>query len=188
MEEKFYNVTNRSGGFVVYTVAEMNNLTREYNVGETKRISEQELNLVNNMPGGRVLLSHFLMVTDPDALEKIGLQPEPEYFLDIDQVKDLLINGSLDQLLDALDFAPAGVVDIIKDQAVMIPCNDVAKRQAILDKTGFDVDKAIENRKLTNADKEEAEAPKRRVAPIMPANTERRSDPPKFNIGVPAGK
>ena len=50
----------------------------------------------------------------------------------------------MSQFLDCLDFAPQGVIDTIKKVAVQIKLNDVAKRQAIKDKTGFDVTKAIE--------------------------------------------
>jgi hypothetical protein len=52
-------------------------------------------------------------------------------------------NGSLDEFLDCLDFAPEGVIDLIKTLAVELPLNDVAKREAILNKTGFNVDNAI---------------------------------------------
>ena len=59
-------------------------------------------------------------------------------------------NGSLEQFLDCLDFAPDVIKDMIKDLAVELPLNDMAKRQAIQDKLGFDVTKAIEiaNRKV----------------------------------------
>lgn len=180
MEEKLYKVTNRSGGRVVYTVAEMNDLCRDFGPGESKMITEKELNLVNNMPGGRVLLYHFLMVEDPEAIDKLDLNPQPEYFMSDSDITHLLLEGSLDEFLDALDFAPEGVKDVIKDQAVKLPLNDVAKRNALLEKTGFDVSKAIENSKADTA--ESQEVPHRRV---QPAQSGRRAEAPKFNIGTP---
>ena len=70
---------------------------------------------------------------------------EPEYNMSVEDVKKLMLEGSLDAFLDCLDFAPAGVIQIIKDLAVKLPLNDVAKRKAIKDKTNFDVDRAIAN-------------------------------------------
>lgn len=177
-----FKVTNRSGGYVVYNIPEMNNLRREYAPGETKAISEEELNALNYIPGGRVLLYHFLMV-DKDALEKIEMQPEPEYFMDEVQVENLLKNGSLDEFLDALDFAPAGVLELIKDLSVRLPLNDVEKRRAILEKTGFDVDKAVHN-SGTADDEEKEKAPTRRVQPQNKEDApQRRTGQQKFNIG-----
>ena len=72
---------------------------------------------------------------------------EPEYDYTPTDIKNLLLNGSLDELLDCLDFAPEGVIEIVKDLAVELPLNDVAKREAILNKTGFNVTNAIEIKK-----------------------------------------
>ena len=80
-------------------------------------------------------------------------------------IRDLIVNGSLDAFLDCLDFAPVGVLDLIKTLAIKIPCNDIAKRNAIKEKLGFDVTKALEH---IAAEKEEDEKPtgqRRRVQP-----------------------
>lgn len=58
-------------------------------------------------------------------------------------VKNLLVSGSLDSFLDALDFAPIGVIDLIKTLAVSLPLTDLNKRRVLKEKTGFDVDKAL---------------------------------------------
>ena len=99
----------------------------------------------------------------------------PEYDMSEQQVADLILNGSLDAFLDALDFAPIGVLDLIKKYSVSLPITDMEKRTALKDKTGFDVDKAIENAK---ADKE-VEAPKAgetaKAEPAAAAPTGRRT-------------
>ena len=59
------------------------------------------------------------------------------------EVAELLRTGSLDAFLDALDFAPIGVIDLIKSLAVQLPLTDIDKRKALKQKTGFDVDKAL---------------------------------------------
>jgi hypothetical protein len=86
-------------------------------------------------------------------------------------------NGSLDEFLDMLDFAPIGVMDLVKKFAVSLPLNDIPKRRALKEKTGFDVNAAlthIEEERQEDAENGIAEeaAPKRRV--IKQANPGRR--------------
>jgi hypothetical protein len=101
--------------------------------------------------------------------------------MDERQVQDLILNGSLDAFLDALDFAPQGVIDLIKDYAVSMPMNDVEKRQALLKKTGFDVDKALLNIRPEQEEVEEKkEAPTRRVVESTP---QRRSSA-EYKLGT----
>ena len=50
---------------------------------------------------------------------------EPEYHYTEDDIKTLLISGTLDQFLDCLDFAPDVIKDMIKDLAVELPVNDM---------------------------------------------------------------
>lgn len=159
--DKQYNVTNRSNSQVIYTIPELN-LRREFMPRETKRISYDELEKLSYRPGGMVTLSEYLKVEDIEALDKLNMKPEREYHLNHDQVATLLMNSGMDEFLDCLDFAPEGVIEIIKDAAVKLPLNDMAKREAILEKTGFNVTKAIENSKVDIEEKKEA--PQRRVS------------------------
>ena len=55
----------------------------------------------------------------------------------------LIKEGSVDEFLDCLDFAPVGVIDLIKKFSVSIPLYDMQKRAALKKKTGFDVDAAL---------------------------------------------
>ena len=161
MNNKIYDVTNRSNIQVGYTIPELNNLRRDFTPGETKRIGYEELEKLSYIPGGMYILSEYLMVQDVEVLDKLNMKPEREYHLNHEEVVKLLKTGSMDEFLDCLDFAPKGVIDIIKDASVKLPLNDMEKRQAILDKTGFNVTKAIENSKTEEASSKEA--PKRRV-------------------------
>ena len=70
-------------------------------------------------------------------------------------VIDLLKNGSLDEFLDCLDYAPEGVIELIKKFAVQLPLDDYKKRQALKNKTGFDTDAAVANSGLEPDPKEE---------------------------------
>lgn len=169
--DKQYNVTNRSNSQVIYTIPELN-LRREFMPRETKRVSYDELEKLSYRPGGMVTLSEYLQVEDIEALDKLNMKPEREYHLNHDQVATLLMKSGMDEFLDCLDFAPEGVIEIIKDAAVKLPLNDMAKREAILEKTGFNVTKAIENSKVDIEEKKEA--PQRRVSEEAPAPTRGR--------------
>ena len=170
--DKQYNVTNRSNSQVIYTIPELN-LRREFMPRETKRVSYDELEKLSYRPGGMVTLSEYLHVEDVEALDKLNMKPEREYHLNHDQVATLLMKSDMDEFLDCLDFAPEGVIEIIKDAAVKLPLNDMAKREAILEKTGFNVTKAIENSKVDIEEKKEA--PQRRVAEEAPTTKGRRA-------------
>jgi len=67
----------------------------------------------------------------------------------------LLKTGSLEAFLDCLDFAPIGVIELVKKYAVSLPLTDYEKRKALEAKTGFNVDKAIENSGMEPDKKEE---------------------------------
>ena len=139
-----YNVKNRSSSTVVYRIPETN-LRREFAPGETKRIKFDELEKLTYQAGGRAMLEQFLQIIDEAATDDLNIKREVEYDMSEAQVRDLLLTGSLDAFLDALDFAPLGVIDLIKVLAVKLPLTDLNKRKALAEKTGFDVDRALQH-------------------------------------------
>ena len=48
----------------------------------------------------------------------LEMPTDPEYFYDENDIKVLLEKGTNDQLLDCLEFAPKGVLDLLKKIAV----------------------------------------------------------------------
>lgn len=137
-------VVNKFGGTVSYKVPEMG-IQRHFYPSESKEITYEELEKLSFSPGGKVLLKEYLEITDEEVAKSIfNKDSEPEYHYSKEDVKQLLISGSLDQFLDCLDFAPDAIKDMVKDLAVDLPLNDMAKRQAIQEKLNFDVTKAIE--------------------------------------------
>jgi hypothetical protein len=117
MENKIYNVTNRSSSLVFYTIPDKN-IHRQFNAGESKKISHEELQALAYQPGGQALIKNFLFIAEPEGVEEFNGKTEPEYYLDAKGVEDLILNKSLDEFLDCLDFAPEGVIDLIKKKAV----------------------------------------------------------------------
>lgn len=156
-------VLNRDDCAVIYSIPEMNGLRRVFQPGETKQITYEELEKLSYIPGGRSLLEGSLLIQDSEeAISLLIGHVEPEYKYSKNDIINLLKSGSLDELLDCLDFAPSGVKELIKDLAVELPLNDVAKREAILEKLGFDVTKALEIQKMINEPGENTETTTRR--------------------------
>lgn len=154
---KFVKVTNRSGGAVCYRVPELN-VTRMFHAHETKSVSVAELEAVAVQPGGRELLYNFLLIQDETALrETLNVQEAPEYWLAEENIPTWMNTCSLDEFKDGLDFAPEGVKELIKDYAISLPLNDMAKREAIREMLGFDITKAIELERLAKMDETGAE-------------------------------
>ena len=107
-------------------------------------------------------------------LQKSDIQPE--YFYEKQQVIQLLKNGSMDEFLDCLDFAPEGVIQLLKNCAVELPLNDVAKREVLLDKLDFDVAKTIDIRKATSQNNSNSsnKASTRRVVSTEKENSQKK--------------
>ena len=179
--DKVCKIKNRSAGICVYKVPELG-IRRSFAPGEIKEIPIVELEKLTYQPGGLAILSNFLQILDEEEIKKVGIHTEPEYFMSEADVVNLLKNGSLDEFLDCLDFAPPGVIDIIKRLSASMPLSDIAKKDALLKKTGFDVDAAFKHEREDKEGQEaEAEAPKRRVTKPE-AEEGRRTATPKYNV------
>lgn len=165
-------VKNRNNGSVGYTLPDMNNLRRKFYPGEQKEVTFEELQKLSYMPGGMYILKNYLILDNEEAIAVLIGGTELEYNYTEADVKNLLLNGSLDELLDCLDFAPVGVLGLIRDYAVKLEINDLSKREAIQNKLGLNVTAAIE---INRANKETTEEPvvnkKPAAAPVGNSNT-----------------
>jgi hypothetical protein len=97
----------------------------------------------------------------------------------------LIKTGSLESFLDALDFAPIGVIDLIKKLSVDIPLVDIPKRKALKEKTGFDVEAALKHNEEEKEDDnktilKQGTAERRVRTEEVP--TGRRTAAPKYNV------
>ena len=140
-------VVNRSDCNSGY-ILEDGNVHRSFTPGEMKKITMGELRALSYSPGGDALLREFLQIKNAEAIEELLGEVEPEYNYTPEDVKRVMLNGTMDEFLDMLDFAPDGIREMIKDFAVKFELNDVRKREAIFNKYGFNVDNAIKNNRL----------------------------------------
>ena len=177
-----FNVKNRSASMVVYTIPE-DGIRREFMPGETKKITKEELDKLIFQPGGRELIAGFLQIQSQEELDDLNIPVEDEDFMNEQQIADLIVSGSYDAFLDCLDFAPTGVMDLVKKFAIEIPMTDTRKIAALKEKTGFDVAKALEMNRLDKEDEESA-APAKKERRVKTAEEipQGRRTAPKYKV------
>lgn len=186
-KDTIIKVTNRDSGSVGYTVAEMG-VHRKFQKGEVKEIRMEELRKLSYLPGGQAIINDCLIIHNEEALKELNPDYEPEYFYTEADIRELLLKGTEAQFLDCLDFAPEGVIELVKQLAVELKVNDLAKREAILNKTGFNVTRAIQiNEESQEVDEPDTEVKQRRAAApttkvVEPEATGRRTAAPKYGI------
>lgn len=178
-------ITNRDSGSAGYTIEEMNNLHRNFAAGETKEVPMEEIRALSYLPGGMEILEKCFVINNPEAVKEIYGDVEPEYSYTAEDVKTLLTEGTNEQLMDCLDFAPEGVINLVQQIAVETKLNDVSKRKIIFEKTGFNIDKAIEINDITSEEENTKETKSaRRAQPVSQKkeNTEkvRKAELPSY--------
>lgn len=180
----YVTVTNRNNGTTGYTLD--GGVRRQFAIGQSRKVDLEELRELSAIPGGEYILQNYLIINDKTALDYLNITPEPEYFYTEKEIKNLLLNGSLDQFEDCLNFAPQGVIDLVKSMAIELKLPDVRKRELILKKTGFNVTNALNvNAILESENKQPEESPKiaRKAKPIETTSpAERKAPVPKYNV------
>ena len=141
-------IKNRSASVVVYSIPDLN-IRRRFAPGEIKEISKEEITKLMYQPGGHRLLMNYLQASKEDIKQLDVVEPEREYFYSDDEIKNLMKFGPLDEFLDALDWAPEGIIDLFKEYAITLPLTDTQKIEALREKTGFDAGVALKNLKDT---------------------------------------
>lgn len=136
-------VYNRSDSSLTYTLPELN-IRRVFSLGECKDIDEREMNALFQMDGGLILIRDYLVVDDKDWVDKHFPDAPIEYFWKDGDVKNCLEKDSLELFQETLEYAPQGVIDLIKMYAWQMPLTDLNKIEAIRQATGFDTLAAIE--------------------------------------------
>ena len=177
-------VTNRDNGTVGYTIPDLGNLHRNYQSKEKKIVTMEELRKLSYLPGGLYILKNCLILDNEEAIKELLGEVEPEYFYSEKEIRQLLQSGSLAQLQDCLDFAPTGVIDLVQQIAVETELNDINKRQAIYEKTGFNVTKAIE----INHETEEETVIEAKTGRAAPVSVSEKTDSPARRTAAPKYK
>jgi len=185
-KDRRVKVVNRTGGSLAYKIDTLR-VTRHWpRPGDYLNISISELSELRTVPGGNYILKECLIIEDKEALNVLfpDIELEPEYNYGLKEVETLLYEADLAQLLDALDFAPKGVLELIKTKAVEKLPNETAKIEAINKKFKIDLNKVNE---LHQEKEIKEQAPKqtrrRRTAPIVGTEeSKQESSLPKYKV------
>lgn len=135
-------VFNRSDSNITYSLPELST-RRVFALGESKELEPKEMEALWQMDGGMTIIKDYLVVDDPEWVAQHWDAPI-EYFWKAEEVKKCLLEDDLALFQETLDYAPAGVIDLIKMLAWQLPISDLNKIEAIRQATGFDTLAAIE--------------------------------------------
>lgn len=177
MDNKKFEVISKYNGYLVITEANTNVKRIWPKLGDKLNLTIDNIQAILTTPGGRRMLENYLIVPK-EVLEKLEIYPEPEYFYTLEDIKALLEKGSIEQLEDALTFAPIGTIDLIRETAVQMKITDRNKIQLITQKTGFDIESQIKLYDEIYGEKVE-EQKARKAAPFKAESGEpkRKADP-----------
>ena len=160
-------VENRSGKYLVTSIPNTNITFVWVKQGSFVMLTRDEIKELYYQPGGKIFFDN-LIVHDSKVCEELFGELEPEYYYTEKEIDEILLNGSIEQLEDALDFSPKGGVDLIVKRAIELKIPDNNKREVITKFTGHNIDSSIrfhdsENNKEINVNPVKKE---RRTTPI----------------------
>lgn len=152
------NLLDCTCGYIV----ELTGVRRSLPAHASFKVKASELRELNYQLGGQEILKNYIRVDNASLAKEFGVDVDntPEYSWGRKEVENCLANEDIDVLLDALDFAPAGIKQLIADMAVELEISDVNKRQAISKAMGIDVDSMIQNKHAFDSAEDEDEKPK----------------------------
>ncbi len=155
-------VKNMMRNEVGYTLS--NGVSRHFAPHMTIRIKASELRDLSYESGGLDFLRNYVCVGNSDLAEEFGISNDLiEYTWTEQDVVNALTTSDLDVLLDALDFAPDGILDELRDKAVELEIADGNRIAAINKRMGVDINNMIKNKHAYDtADTKSEEAPKQR--------------------------
>lgn len=171
-------VRNFTDQRVVYVIPEKN-IRREFMGFESKQIEVGELRELWFKSGGAKLLQDYLAVENRELAKEFDITDdlfEHEYSWTQKDIDRVLLEGSEDELADALDYAPRGIVETLIDRAVALRIPNMNKRKLIKQMTSKDISKKIAYAEMleTDDDQETNSAPARRRVSKTNTQTQNR--------------
>lgn len=173
MEQKKYKVSSKYNGFLTVTMPNTGIRYIWNRINDSRELTLDQLKEMLNAPGGRSIIENKLIVHDPAAVEALELDVEPEYYYSEKDIEALLTDGTVEQLDDALNFAPNGTKELIAETAVKIKLENRDKIALITKKTGKDINDQIKVEE--ESQKEETSVETGRKAPIFKAESSEKT-------------
>lgn len=157
-DKDLVEVRNLVDHMVVYKLDELNRRV-VFNPFETKKVSVDELRRLNYQHGGQILIHNYLSIQNQELRKEFGIDPTMvEYDWTLKDIDAALTSRPMDELLDALEFGPEGIKNMLVDRAVQLKIPDTNRRKAIQDIMGVDVNSMINFQEQMDAE-DTAEAP-----------------------------
>lgn len=128
-------VINRSAETISYDLPELH-IKRHFELNEEKDIPEEELKALWQTLGGNYQIKNLLLVEDKEWVKDHWDAPI-EYFWHAEDVKNCVLHDEPELFEETLDYAPEGVVEMIKEYAWRLPMQDLNKVEILERKTGF---------------------------------------------------
>ena len=91
-----------------------------------------------NSAGGEEFINGALLLPE-DVVKELGMNAEPEYFYDKETIEEMLEKGTVEQIIDAINFGGSGTAALIKDCAIDGGISDLAKIDAISKEMNIDL-------------------------------------------------
>lgn len=176
--EELIEVRNLTAQRIAYLIPERS-VRRDFSAFETKEITAGELRELWFKSGGKILLQNYLGVNNKELAREFGVTNDQfthEYSWTKKDIDRVLLEGSGDELADALDYAPLGIVETLINRAVELRISDMNKRKLIKEMTDKDVSKMINYVEELELDtSEQQEKVQRRVQTQQKNRTGRRA-------------
>ena len=176
--EELIEVRNLTAQRIAYLIPERS-VRRDFSAFETKEITAGELRELWFKSGGKILLQNYLGVNNKELAREFGVTNDQfthEYSWTKKDIDRVLLEGSGDELADALDYAPLGIVETLINRAVELRISDMNKRKLIKEMTDKDVSKMINYVEELELDTpEQQEKVQRRVQTQQKNRTGRRA-------------
>lgn len=152
-QDTLVDVINTSTGSVGYTPEQSTVMRKWEKQNVSKKVKLGELREVTGTTGGYVLFAeNILLIKDGNIREELNLPELDGYTLTVPEIKDLLANKPLEDLVDMVENCTQDQLDTITNVAIETSLSDFNKIKTIEEYTGADVVSAIKE----NSVKEEA--------------------------------
>ena len=153
----------------------LNGVSRHFAPHQVINITAGELRELTYERGGLILLQNYLQVGNKKLAQEFGISDDMvEYNWTEKNIIDTLTTSDIDILLDALDFAPDGIVEELKNKAIELEISDNNRINAINKRLGVDISQIIKNKHVYDDTTEAAEQPKQRRSTSKTTTTSRR--------------
>ena len=144
-DNTLFEVWNNHRSSVGYIIGGVSNVW--HTPGLMKKVKMDEVRNAFNQIGGRKLITQgALLIKDSNVRAELGLPELDEYLLDRDQMKDLLINGDLNNIEDFLQYCSNMLLTTFTQIAIELPIQDMNIARLITKYAGTDVLNVIEER------------------------------------------